>query len=135
VSVSLAVRLRLRLGMATLVLKQPQTLSLPLQRVWRFNLNAFLSLVLAAIFILYFSLPHSGVFRGVFQLSVLYLIFIPAIAFVLSVVGLRQISRTHDRGIVFGVVALFVTSLYFIVALATPIVLLGLYIVYSYLLK
>jgi hypothetical protein len=121
--------------MATLVLKQPRVITLPFQKVLGYNLSAFLSLILASVFVLYFCLPHTGMMSSVFQLSIIYLVFVPLAAFVLSVIGLHQISYTHDRGTVFGVIALFVTSLYFIVALATPIVLLGFYIVYTYLLR
>ncbi|MBX4198350.1 hypothetical protein KW782_03390 [Candidatus Parcubacteria bacterium] len=52
-------------------------------------------------------------------------------ALTLAVISLRQISKTQDRGRLASYIALSITTLYFMVALAIPVVLIGLYLLYS----
>jgi hypothetical protein len=91
-----------------------------------------LSLALVALFVLYFFIPHGGAFRPVFGLSMLYIVILPIVAMVFSIKSLRQIAHTNDRGRVLSYIALGITTLYFMVALAIPLVLVGLYLIYSF---
>ncbi len=119
--------------MTTIAIKQQAipSYSLPTQN---YNKYTFMSLVLVALFILYFFVPHVGVLNSVFNLSIVFVVFIPLAAFVLSLISVRQISQTHGKGMVLSYIALGVTSLYFMVALAVPVVIVGFYILYSYVL-
>jgi hypothetical protein len=125
------------MDMATLTLKQ-RTLALPAAAVAlkQYNKYAISSLILAIIFLSYFIIPHVGVLSSVFNFSVFYVLVVPALALVLAVLGIRQIkmNKTHDRGIALSYVALGITTFYFMIALAIPLVLLGLYIIYSFIL-
>ncbi len=100
----------------------------------QYNKFAIVSLLLASLFVLYFLLPHGGVFAPVFNLSVLYILIVPAVAMVTSVLAIRQMHQTHERGHMMTYFALGITTLYFMVALAIPLVLVGLYIIYSFIL-
>jgi hypothetical protein len=119
--------------MATITLKQ-QTLTLPAIPVAlkQYNKYSLLSLSLALIFILYFIIPHGGILQPLLGFSVFYILVVPALALVLSVIAIRQIYKTQARGITLSYIALSITTLYFMVALAIPLVLLGLYIIYSF---
>src|SRR4051812_17506107 len=66
--------------------------------------------------------------------SGLFIIITPAIALVLSVISLRRYVKSHTqvRGMVLAYVAFVINALYFLTALAMPLVLLGFYIVYVY---
>lgn len=119
--------------MTTLTYTQAQSASLP-RFFGHFNKYALASIVFAILFISYFVLPHHGVLSSVLQYNVVFIVFIPLIALALSVISLRQIPVTHDRGITLSYITLGITGLYFTVALAVPFVLLGLYFIYSYLL-
>jgi hypothetical protein len=118
--------------MSTLTLKQ-KALSFPAvpASLKYYNKYSLLSLSLATLFVLYFIMPHGGVFHSVFSLSIFYILVLPFLTLILSVMAIRQIYRTNDRGIVLSYIALGITGLYFMVALAVPLVLIGLYIIYS----
>jgi hypothetical protein len=121
--------------MTTLTLKQntfnPQAALAPLKQ---YNKYSLMSIVLAALFILYFFLPHGGALQPVFGMSVLYVLFVPIAALVTSIIAVRQISHSHDKGLIMSYITLSITTLYFMVALAIPVVLIGLYLLYSYVL-
>ncbi|MDQ3014716.1 MAG: hypothetical protein M3Q73_02545 [bacterium] len=115
-------------------LVRPQALNYPSvpASLKQYNLYSFLSLALVALFILYFILPHTGVLAPLFDLNVVFILFVPAAALILSVMGIRQFSTNHNRGVVMSYIALGITTLYFMVALAIPLVLIGLYIIYTF---
>jgi hypothetical protein len=126
--------------MATLSIKQralalPRTLALPAlpDALKQYNKYSILSLALAALFILYFIIPHS-VLYPLLSFNVFYILIVPAAALVLSVIAIRQIYGTQEKGIVLSYIALGITTLYFMVALAIPLVLIGLYLLYSFVL-
>lgn len=98
-----------------------------------YNKYALLSTICVLLFISYFLIPHHGILSSVLQFDLLFIMFIPFAALILSVIGLRQITRTHDRGMIMSYITLGIMGFYFIVALAIPMVLLGLYILYTYL--
>jgi EamA domain-containing membrane protein RarD len=121
--------------MSTLAVKRTslsQATHFPLP--FEYNKYSLLSLGFAFLFILYFLIPHSGPLSALFSLSIVYLVLLPALAFLFAVLSLRQIARTQEKGSLLSYVALGVASLYFIVALAIPFVLIGYYLVYSYVL-
>jgi hypothetical protein len=97
------------------------------------NKSALVSIALTVLFLSYFLIPHEGMFSLLYQLNIVFIIVIPAAAFLLSLMSLRQIAHTQQKGSILSYGALAVTSLYLIVALAIPFVLFGLYIVYAYL--
>jgi len=99
-----------------------------------FNIYAITSALLSFLFILYFFIPRSGMLRYALSFSVLYIIFVPLFSFILSIFSLRQIARTRERGAVLSYCALAITSLYLMVALAIPVVLFCLYMIYTYVL-
>jgi hypothetical protein len=64
----------------------------------------------------------------------LFVVVAPALALYFSVVSLRRYVKHHHevRGMFLAYVSFVVSSLYFITALAMPLVLLGLYVMYVY---
>jgi hypothetical protein len=118
--------------MTTVAINQQAIRSYSLPSVY--NKYSLVSVALAVLFVLYFLVPHVGVLSSVLSFSMFFLVILPLIAFALSLVALRQIMRTHDRGIILSYIALGITSLYFMVALAVPVVIVGCYILYSYVL-
>ncbi len=117
----------------TLTLKQ-RAITLPAlpAALKYYNKYSIASLSLATLFVFYFILPHGGVLHPLFSLSVFYILILPMMSLALSVMAIRQIYRTNDRGIILSYIALGVTTLYFMVALAVPLVLIGLYLLYSF---
>ena len=115
-------------------------LSIPNVSLVGYNTTAIFSIVFAGLFMMYFLVPHVGILKQFFNLSFFYVLVAPLAAFILAVISMRQIlrsdvSHSSDGGLIMSVSALVVTSLYFIVALAIPLVLLCCYVVYTYLLK
>ncbi|MES2437372.1 MAG: hypothetical protein V4519_05180 [Patescibacteria group bacterium] len=96
------------------------------------NKAALVSISLTVLFLSYFLVPHVGVFSYIFDASLLFVILAPVVALFSAVVSLRQIHRSGDKGLTISYVALGITSLYFMVALAVPIVLIGTYLLYTY---
>lgn len=92
------------------------------------NNAALLSVFFASTFILYFFLPH---IRSM-GINMIFVVVVPLVAFVMSVVALRQIAHSHERGSVMSLAALSLVSLYFLTALAIPFVLVCIYIIYTY---
>ena len=99
-----------------------------------YNKYALASFTFAALFISYFLVPHSGILSPVMNFSVFFVVFAPFIGLLLSVISIKQISRTHNKGMVLSYISLGITGVYFMVALAIPVVLIGLYFVYTYIL-
>ncbi|MBA3285365.1 MAG: hypothetical protein H0U27_09965 [Nitrosopumilus sp.] len=97
-----------------------------------YNKYAVLSMIFAALFISYFIIPHEGLFSAIFRFNVFFIVFVPFIALMFSIVSLRQISHNHDKGMTLSYVALGISGLYFMVALAIPVVLVGLYLIYTF---
>lgn len=66
--------------------------------------------------------------------SMLFVIVAPALAFIFSVISLRRYVqfRSKVKGMFLAYISFFISALYFITAVAMPVVLLGLYIVYVY---
>lgn len=99
-----------------------------------FNKTAVLSVLLSVLFVSYFLVPHTGSIGSLYQFSILFVVIMPIVALASSLIAVHQISRTGDRGLMLSYVSLAITSLYFIVALAIPFVLIGSYLVYMYVL-
>jgi hypothetical protein len=68
------------------------------------------------------------------MLSMLFVVITPALALLFSIISLRRYVKFHTevRGMFLAYISFFISSLYFVTALAMPIVLLGLYLMYVY---
>ena len=97
-----------------------------------FNLSSVSSILLAFLFLSYFIVPHDGILFPVLRLNLLFLLVVPLCALACSIIALIQISKTNERGVVISYVALGISSLYFVTALAVPVVIAGLYFLYAY---
>ena len=112
---------------------QSQARSIAIPSFWRsYNKYALLSVLMATLFVSYFFLQPIDALAPIFNYSIVFIVFVPIAAFVLSVISLKQIAHTHDKGATLGYAALGITSLYFMVSLAIPLVLLGMYLMYTY---
>ena len=122
--------------MATLTLKQARSraITFPISFVGRYNKFALMSTISALLFLMYFLIPHIGVMYAFFSMNVFFVFIAPLAALIFSAISLRQITKNHDRGIYMSVTTLILTSLYFITALAIPFVLVGCYVLYTYIL-
>jgi hypothetical protein len=121
--------------MATIAIKRPAIASSVAVPVYKVNLFAILAGASVVLFVAYFIIPHSISFFGpLFHWSIIFVVFMPLLAFASSVIAVRQISRTGEYGKTMSYVALSLTSLYFITGLAIPFVLVGCYILYAYVL-
>ncbi len=110
-----------------------QTAAIPHHNVLgHYNKYAVLSMIFAALFVAYFIIPHQGIVNLIFRFEVFFIVFVPFIALIFSIISLRQISHNHDKGMTLSYIALGISGLYFMVALAIPVVLLGLYLIYTY---
>jgi EamA domain-containing membrane protein RarD len=99
-----------------------------------YNKYAYASLALALLFVFYIFLPHPAPLKSLFSFTVFFILIVPISAFILSIMSIRHAARTKEaeKGTTLGYVALGVTSLYFMTALAIPVVLVGLYVLYAY---
>ncbi len=94
--------------------------------------TALLSLAFMSMFIVYVFLPHPPALRSLMNLSVLFVVVLPLVSFVLSIISIRQGLYNHEKGIYLAYSAFALASLYFMTALAVPLVLLIYYVVYTY---
>lgn len=122
--------------MTTVALKQNSIISssvsaFPLQKT---NPFAIIAAVSTLLFIAYFIVPHAGPLAQLFRLSILYVVVLPLISFAAAAIALRQLQITGERGVIVSYLSLALTSLYLIVGMAIPVVLLGLYLLYTYVL-
>lgn len=67
-------------------------------------------------------------------LSGMFVIIAPALAFIFSVLSLRRYVKDHNQvsGMIFAYISFIVSSIYIVTALAMPLLLLGMYVVYVY---
>lgn len=67
-------------------------------------------------------------------LSTLFVVLAPAFALVFSTLSLRRYVKMHTkvRGMVLAYISFVISAIYFAAALAMPVVLLGMYLVYVY---
>lgn len=128
--------------MSTLAFSSKETITPPLERVVPipYSSHAILSTVLISFFLLaiagyeryFFSiLPFPRPFTTGFLILVA-----PALALIFSVISLRQgiKLRMQMRGMVLAYISFFISTFYFVIILALPLVLLCLYIMYVYIL-
>ncbi len=126
--------------MSTATLQQPtlvqdvKLISPVNTHVSHYNKAAYISLALVLLFVLYVFLPHPTFLRPILNFSVFYILIVPLAAFILSIFAIKHAARSEEaeKGTAFGYVALSVTTLYFMTALAIPVVLIGCYLLYSY---
>jgi hypothetical protein len=106
------------------------------QRVAPYSLYAVLSITCTAAFILYVLAYSSTMFNPESVSHILmtsfFILGAPALGLCFSVVALRRYVKKHEevRGMFLAYVSFFVSSLYFVTALAMPLVLLVMYVVY-----
>lgn len=117
--------------MTTIAIQQDKVASKPLF-IHKYNKAALVSFLLALLFASYFVIPHDSFLYPLYKFSILFVVVLPALTFILSILSVRQIMTTHERGATLSYIALSMTSLYLIAGMAIPFVLIGLYIVYSY---
>jgi hypothetical protein len=121
--------------MTTVALPQKKIASLfPSIKSFNLNRGAIISFALTLIFLSFFVLPHTGILHIAFRFSVFFMLILPCLTFILSLLSIHHMLATGERGMALGYVALSVTALYLIVALAIPFVLMALYLVYTYIL-
>ncbi len=99
----------------------------------RMSKASIASMALVMCFVLYFLVPHVGMAATIFRFNMMYIVVVPFVTFLLSTYAVYHARLHHERGIALGYLALSITTVYFIVALAIPLVLIGLYIIYSFL--
>ncbi len=110
----------------------PMSQTFPIQGIKAFNRYSLVGAGLLGIFLMYFFIPHVGVFDVIFSPSIFYLIIIPSISLVFALVALRQMKYGLQKGKTLSYVTLGITTLYFMVVLAIPFVLFLMYIMYTF---
>jgi hypothetical protein len=100
------------------------------------NYAGLLSFALSLVFILYLFFPSRSLFGPLAHFSLLFIMIIPVAAFCVALFSLRDTGKFGivEKESLFGYASLGITSLYFITALAIPVVLIGFYILYAYIL-
>ncbi len=108
----------------------PYSITIP--QLFRSDAYATSAIILTAIFGIFvvFSFVTSVV---AFKFVALFLFLVPAAAFVCAVISIKK--HAIERSVVLSYISLVITTLYFSMILALPILVLGLYIIYSYVLR
>jgi hypothetical protein len=105
---------------------------------YHYNKAAVASLTLVGIFLLYLFMPYTSALNRLFHFnySLLFIVLVPLVAFALAIFSIKHASRIQrkEKGTSLGYIALGVTTLYFMTALAIPVVLIGCYLLYTYVL-
>jgi hypothetical protein len=104
------------------------------QSLYGVNKYIAASTIFIALFLAYLVVPHVGTIRSVFHLSVFYVIVCPIAAFIFAILGVHQIYKTGERGLLAAYITLAISTLYLVVGMAIPVVLVGFYILYAYVL-
>ncbi len=120
--------------------KRIQSLYQPMVRkASPFSAHAIASVFCTALFISFVGIYQTATFEALTStskamLSMLFVVVAPALALYFSVTSLRRYVKQHNevRGMFLAYISFVVSSLYFVTALAMPLVLLGLYVVYIY---
>ena len=107
----------------------PYSITIP--NLFRTDAYATSAIILTVIFGLFvvFSFAASII---AFKFIALFLFLVPAAAFICSVISIKK--HAVERSAVLSYISLAITTLYFSMILALPILLLGLYLIYSYVL-
>lgn len=101
-----------------------------------YNKLSVLSFVLSLSFVTYFLALAANIllFHSFLRFSLLFIVLAPICAAALALMSLRQINQTHENGSVLSYIALSISALYFTVALSIGFVLIGLYLLYVFIL-
>jgi hypothetical protein len=120
--------------MSTLAIKQLSRRALGSTDTY--SVGSILSFSFALLFIAYLIVPRIGILNSVHHLgvSLVFVILMPIASFILALYSLRHHQVFQNRELIMSYSALAITSLYFITILAIPVVLIGYYFLYSYIL-
>jgi hypothetical protein len=109
------------------------------RRVSPYSFHALLSIFCIIIFASFLMMYQMAAFDALSStsramLTMLSVVVAPALGLYFSVISLRRYVKQHHevRGMFLAYISFFVSSLYFVTALAMPLVLLGMYVIYVY---
>ncbi len=115
----------------------PQTRALPAQNVLPYSTLSIVSIGCIALFVAFVFMYQTPVveamkFAPKALLSSVFIILAPAVALLTSFLALRRYvqSREQIRGMGLAYISFVISTIYFITALAMPLVLLGFYLLY-----
>ncbi len=101
-----------------------------------YNKLSVVSFILSLSFIIYFLVLASNVlfFHTFLQFSLVFIVCIPLLAGALAAVSLRQMRESNEHGATLSYIALSITALYITATLSIGFVLIGLYVLYTFIL-